>query len=131
MAATVTKLFEHMLTVHPPEELFDIKDGLPIDLEMKLKTKNFLEAGNTKEYVKAMISVIPSDGNRVFENIFIGGKRQVTVLFLITLVSFDFNLQWPFFIPEFRLAEKTWHYRSHQLCSRRLEWRNFCLELFH
>ena len=77
MAATVSKLYKHMISIESPNALMDISDELPTDPELRKEALKCKKTGEYKKFLTLMGQIMPKDGDQVYENIFIGGKKHV------------------------------------------------------
>lgn len=82
MAATVSKLFQHLKSVTPKEPFYDVDTELLLDKDKTAKVLQLRQEGKIRECLKYMHETHPSKGHRVYENIFIGGKKTFEVGFL-------------------------------------------------
>ena len=80
MAATVKKLFDHLISVTPKTPLLNIADELPFDSTLRSEAIKCMEAKDFKGYLSIMGQCLPKQADKVYENIYIGGKKQVEVI---------------------------------------------------
>ena len=80
MAATIGKLFEHLKSVNPPEEkaLIDIEEEIPKG--KKSEAQQLRQSEDGEGYIELIKTMMPKNADKVFENIYIGGKKDVTNL---------------------------------------------------
>jgi len=79
MAATVSKLLDHLKSVTPKEELIGL-DEMATDPEKRSQQLECKANDDIEGFCKILGTCLPTEADEVYKNIFLGGKKHVTDL---------------------------------------------------